>query len=347
MDVITGAITSNSQLDGVLFNQSSSVINTNVASNWSNYDTSANATSTNYILSGCAPRVIRAQVSDDATRYKYLWTGQVYGSSNTYNHVYAIPAEGWNTSTKSGNNIYTTPPSTTQSTPVWNSLIQPDTTAGSGGTVTIISASQSHLFVSYTKIGTNYNQNYFLCSEFTRDDPWNTVSNGYPSWFTIGQNSNYQSTDIGGASCGTITRGLLSQTGADSNHINMGTTSASYITPMTRYYAYNQTWSSYYPFGLAGATVYPMFNAAANYWTRDSSKNTAIPLAEFKLVQTVVNTPSNIGLFAGGSITNKAPYIYGTRYDLFNNLDEIVIGGYTYTAIRLYSGNCLILVKQQ
>lgn len=350
MDVITGAISNTSQLDSTLFSQGSSAINSTVAPGWSTYISSANAAGSSYILSGCAPRVIRAPWSDDGNQYKYLWTGVTH-STNTYNQIYVYPAESWNTSTKVGGNVFSTPATTSQTTQLWNSFVQYDTNPGTTGTVTIVSASPNHLFVGYNKIGTAYFNNYFFLSEYTRDDPWNTVGNGYPSWFSMGQfyGGSYQASGNTGYSSGTITRGLNSTTGVDSNHAIMSDASTTYITTLTRYYNIAATnWSTYKPFGLIGGTHSAAgYDLVNNYNIRDANRNAAIPLNEFRLAMgTYLNQTYGLGLFAGGSITTKAPYIYGTKNSNFSNLDEIVINGNLYQALKLINSDSTILIKE-
>ncbi len=344
MDVITGVITSSSSLDSGLFDTSSSNIINTVPTTWSTFDSAANTGAV--ILSGCMPRVIRSPWSDSASNYKYVHTQQV-NSTNTTILIDFLHAEGWNSTTNTGNNILFAPRTASATTYFWYNPI--NLTNPTAGFVTIVSASDTHLFVwtSQDLIGTFGGYNFL--SEYTRDDPYNTVSNGYPSWFMEGGNKiapGYSGNTTSSHS-GTITRVYNPATNSDNNHRSMMDTGIYRWGMLTPLHRIDQVTGG--PAQIAGglATVgssnYFYYN---NQYFRDANKNPAIPLAEIR----IATIDNNQAACAYGSVSQKSPYIYVTKSG-WQSLDEIDIGGYRYTNLQCnQNGNAsygsTILLKQ-
>ena len=220
--VITGSITSNTQIDPTVYNRGACLIVNTTPSGWTLIDSSANLVSNSVISGTSPPVVIGSTISDDPTRGKYLYIGQTY-AGNTVLDACIAPFEGWDATTKTASNgTYITPTGNSTVLPFtagsggyanltggawyntsnncarWYNLYSPIplSTIGNAGTLgpltTIISTSNSHFFIA------NYVQpragsaspptflNYFFLSEYSRDDPWATVANGFPPWFFEG-----------------------------------------------------------------------------------------------------------------------------------------------------------------
>jgi hypothetical protein len=90
--------------------------------------------------------------------------------------------ETWNSGTHTG----TFPMKTTPVASSWQAL---DLSSTFNGGKLIISASANHFYI---QVYTNANApgSFIFFSEYTRDDPWNTVANGYPAWLQSGNYSN-------------------------------------------------------------------------------------------------------------------------------------------------------------
>lgn len=231
MGVITGGITSNTQLDPAAFNRSASIINTTTPSGWYLVDGQANAIG-NVVFSGAGnvspPHVIASNISDDPTRAKTLYITQTL-SANNYVDIAAIPMEGWDRVNKTASNSYISTANLTglnNNGQVMNSTnnyaraytlahhynyTSTNLTSSVGGMVTIVSSSNTHLLVAnYLNSKPPTFLNYYFVSEYTRDDPWNTPANGYPSWYWEGACVPYAPTTgafLGGAFANNTTPG--------------------------------------------------------------------------------------------------------------------------------------------
>jgi len=204
LSVITGAITSNTQLDPAAFNRSASIINTTTPSGWYLVDASANLVGNTVSTGVHPPTVIASNLTDDPTRAKTLWINSGI-SSNTFVDFLAVPMEGWNSATKTVGNSYFITQFLTQTGNTQSAILNgsnayarayslathynyaTSSLTGVGGFITIISSSNAHLLVA-NYIGSRpptFN-NYFFVTEYSRDDPWNTPANGYPSWLWEG-----------------------------------------------------------------------------------------------------------------------------------------------------------------
>ena len=277
--------------------------------------------------------------------------------------------EGWNTVTKaSGNNWLTT--GNTQAANIQSNYFN-NTSNGysraydfvsplannkiSTGVVTIISASQAHLFVaSYYNITNPIFNNYFFLTEFSRDDPWNIVSNGYPAWLWEGAantsgiyNAN---TFASNGHTGAIARLYSPAANSDiSFSNNLMSAVAGGFAPSsgnwgltTRYINWGQagltpegTARPFLPRGLTtvGTSSFFTGNQSLN---RDVLKNPAYSIAELRLtpiMQDATNSTWNSNnFFIGGGITTVNPYIYAFTSG-FKTFDEINFGGQTYMSL--------------
>ena len=366
IDVITGAITNVNSVNSTVFDTSLCEIISTVAPGWSIYDNTAS----NAVFSNTAPPVvIRAAYTDNASAYKYLWCGIPGNTShaNTFGGpvIRWIPMEDWNSTTNVPTNaliaISNTPNAYSSGYTNWYDC--PGNLSGSPGypaavtdgmtkgTTTIISASASHLYMwtCHDQFGANTSlfQGNFLVSEYSRDDPWNTPENGFPSWGMFGSSGAATSQGANtGSDGGTIIRILNPNTGTNSIHIapytGPGYTTYNYSL-RSRLGGYVMTQNSagtYAPF--TQNTAYGSWGKMGNYVNyppsfkdaRNSANNVGFALSDIRIVPTggLYDTPSAVYYgthIAYGSITAKSPYIYLFRSQ-YQNLDEFVIDGVGY-----------------
>jgi hypothetical protein len=382
--VITGSITSNNQLDGATFNKNASQIITTVPSGWIVHDPQANLVARTYNVPGSPPVVISSPWSDNGSYSKYLWlTQNAGGNTLTYNplttpnpyfwNILAVPMEFWSNTTKVAVNSYIS--QATMNTVQINianyssnatmvatnfrmernnsDFIGPmDFDITTTGTTTIISSSNTHLFVgSYKGIVNPVFNSYFFLSEYTRDDAWSIAANGYPSWyFELGSNTTglydarIPGSLISSSHAGSLAR--IYNTRAEVDHswvdmldygtreTNIGGGANSNWGVASRFIPWAFTSNTisgyinrpYTPRGLALAGQASMFIGNQNTY-RDINKNITYGLAEIKLQPIHAGTILNSNnIFLGGSISAKTPYIYLFKSQ-WNNLDETSFGG--------------------
>lgn len=377
--VITGSITANTQLDPTIFNQNASKIITTVAPGWQVVDDQANLVNYSTILPGRTPVVIAAPWTDSPTNYKYLWLTPYHNSNAVYNIV-ALPTESWSNTSKtfgvsgtivsnvavasnySQNNVSFGANNSTFRRG-WNDIISPmGTDLITNGTTTIISCSQSHLLVaSYKNLLGAFN-NYFFLSEYSRDDPWNTVGNGYPSWYCEGGSNtagivlNTQSGSPASlqAHGGAVAR-VYNVVGNFDNYfantfMALSNTSATFssnwgITPrFINYTGFSTTVEgvtrAFLPRGLAQSGI-ASFYLGNNNNARDINKNPAFAISELRLTPlNQYNTAVAGGIsdantvWLGGSISSKSPYVYFFKSQ-YQTFDEINFGGYDWMNLVL------------
>ena len=371
IDVITGTVSNVSSVNSTIFDTGLCEIISNVATGWTLYDNTAS--NSVFVSTPAAPPVIiRAPYTDNASAYKYLWVAVPANTSqvNSYSGPILrwIPMEDWNPSTNVATNALI--PIANVANTSWPSAFTnfydcPSyspmgglSSVANNGFTTIISASQSHLYVwtCHDQFGANTSTflGNFLVSEYSRDDPWNTPENGYPSWGMWGsRGTGHTNTD----DSGTVIRILNPNTGQNSTH----------VAPYTSYshQAYNYSLKgrlSYYgalsnTSGQAEVTTNNApgslgrmgtnLNYPPNFLNvRNSSNNVAFGISDIRVTPTIGLGESNTGLHYGiapvayGSITAKSPYIYlfETQY---SNMDEFSIDGTTYVNL-LTSNNNLV-----
>jgi hypothetical protein len=223
------------------------------------------------------------------------------------------------------------------------------------GTTTIVSASNTHLLVaSYKGTTSPIFNNYFYLTEFTRDDPWNTVDNGYPSWLVDGASNSagifFTSNNSNQAHEGAIARIFNTQTGADVDWVrsNEFQTFSPQLTwdwgISSRLVPFGASRNSggaaasvFAPRGLAAAGTSQFFLGNYNI-ARDPAKLVSSAISEIRLM------PANQGrvlnsntMYAGGSISTISPYVYLFRSQ-YQSLDEVIYNGNTYMNLILNTG---------
>lgn len=350
INVITGSITSNTQLDATTFIPAASFIINTVPSGWTTVDSAANGVGTVPVLPGCPPVVIAAPWTDaanPATQQKYLYLAAT-NSTNSNIIIQSWPMDAY-VSNSSGKFFFgafnananpstsllanTTNRTTTDVVSFMSSAVSQN------GFTTIISSSQAHLLVAtYTNYSTNFFNNYFLCSEYSRDDPWNTVGSGYPSWFIdVGSNNNgWAASTVTNVTIGHVARTINTVTGLD----NLWTPSWTVTTGgnwglASRAIPYGQAGISpiatgtFLPRGLSSAGQAGFF-LGNQILARDANRNVSGLISEIRLINLAQGLTFNSNtMFAGGSVSAVNPYIFLFKSQ-YNTLDELLIGSNTY-----------------
>ena len=371
IDVITGTVSNVSSVNSTIFDTGLCEIISNVATGWTVYDNTAS--NSVFVSTPAAPPVIiRAPYTDNASAYKYLWVAVPANTSqiNTYSGPILrwIPMENWNPSTNVATNALipianvanTSWPSVFTNFYDCPSYVPAGSLSGvvNNGFTTIISASGSHLYVwmCHDQFGANTSTflGNFLVSEYSRDDPWNTPENGFPSWGMWGsRGTGHTATD----DSGTVIRILNPNTGQNSTH----------VAPYTSYaftgYNYSLKGRLSYYGGLSNTSGQPQMttnNAPGSFGkmgtnlnyppnilnTRNSSNNVAFAISDIRVTPTIGTYEAAAGFHYGiapvayGSITAKSPYIYLFRTQ-YANMDEFSIDGTTYVNL-LTSNNNLV-----
>jgi hypothetical protein len=307
-------------------------------------------------VTGATPVVIKAPYSDDGTKFKYMWVAPTCATIGQFMNWQWIPAEDWNATTNTSTNILVTPPTTTTSTgSTWYSCPSYGTpNFVNNGMTWIISASATHLFVWFSNdnTGLTVGNTVFVC-EYTREDSWNTVANGYPAWLMTATSA------AGGAIAeenGVLIRALNISGGgtADSNMVAMWTNNTAYTNSnwaLTTRFRYRKQFPSTFaltnmPTGLNTiGTIYQYWGNSI--FARDSAKAQSLLLADIRLD---IQSGSYNLFIQGGSLTAKAPYIYVFRSQ-WQSLDEVDIAGSRYTNLIINNttpgtATSTLLVKQ-
>ena len=350
VDVITGVITSNTQLNVSTFIPAASYIINTDPPGWTEVDSQANSAGTNWVLSGCAPVVIAAPWTDAAnvqTQQKFLYLAATNSTnSNIIIQTWPIDYYVSNTSGKFYYNAFNS-----NSNPSTSLLVNNTNRANTdlvsfmsgavsqNGFTTIISASQAHLLVAtYTNLTSPFLNNYFFCSEYSRDDPWNTVGNGYPSWFidVSSNNNGWASSTTTNVNIGYIARTINTATGTDNSWTPSWTATtggnwglASRAIPFGQAGISPIATGTFLPRGLSSAGQAGFFSGN-QILARDSNKNSSGLVSELRLINLAQGTSFNSNtMFAGGSVSAINPYVYLFRSQ-YSTLDELLLGSNTY-----------------
>lgn len=163
--LLTGSITT---VGGLGLAWTSTTLVTDTAAGWTNYDAAAGSAA-----NGVTPCVLRAAWSDDGAKYK-----NVYINSPAAGVLGFEGYDTWNSATHTGTNRCVTGGVTTVNIPGAVSMTALNTIT--------MSASSKHIYIELSNGQVANTLAHFILSEFSRDDPWNTVANGYPAWLTYG-----------------------------------------------------------------------------------------------------------------------------------------------------------------
>lgn len=301
--MLNGTITSTAGLTAGNFQGTPKLVTT-VAPGWATTDAAAGTVAFTH-----TPVVIRSPYSDDGTKYKNIYVSALSATS-----IGLRGYETWNSSTHVGTNPHVLP--------VVSGKASCDLGAGYW---LVISASASHLFVAVYPNSTfgNSPQTYFV-TEYGRDDPWNTVANGYPSWISTGS---YGAPTVSTAFM-SHSRFYNTNTAADVVSITWGSASGSNPAKIVPYCsAYG---GDILNAGLEFACVAGTNPGSSNNGA-DSAKVTGYTLNPFRLQSW---NPVTYGVQFWGSITAKAPYLFGFR-GVWASGDEVDVGATRYLICNL------------
>lgn len=313
--LLTGTITNVANCSASCNSGASSLIRT-VLPDWEMHDAAA----------GSGAVVLKSQWTDDETKFKYIKLS-VSGSA-----IRVDGFQGWNSTTHAGTDQVNLVAAQ------WN-LAQ----INASGFI-IISASKAHLGLWAYNVNFSstlgQGHSWVLLSEYTRDDPWNTVAAGYPSWLMTGANlvSAYSSY-VGGVmdvySGGATARVYNITTGQDVANfswytLNAPTAYAMYLRP----YSVLQT-------PIASPAPYDLPNMMGNslgYAAVDANKAPATFIYPISLVKGNDTTRLN-SLFLGGNMSSKSNMVFMTKIGRGNNLDEIQLGSDLFSLVTCYGYN--------
>ena len=169
--LLTGTITSPSQLSSNFL--PGAVFNNTVAAGWELHDNAAGAAA-----NGVTPKVIRAPYSDDPTKFKNVFINSSAAGKLGFNGY-----ETWDSATHIGTNPMQAVLAAVSFQSLFSGIASAPATTPSMFT---ISSSINHIYISLSSALISSATACVYFSEYTRDDPWNTVANGYPSWLQSG-----------------------------------------------------------------------------------------------------------------------------------------------------------------
>jgi hypothetical protein len=320
--LLSGTITNVSSLSAN-FVSASSRMNTTVAGGWTVADAAAGS-----VAFGVTPKVITSPWSDDAAKFKCVRLSSDVNTTSFSLQGY----ESWNSTTHTGLNPHT-PQSLTAATwqtitPVVDSWL-------------VISSSGNHIFVAQMASATNYSvtQHYFA-SEYSRDDDWNTVTLGYPAWFSSGATastaqagSTVQNAGISRLPVMTVAP-IVDATSVLSNTTGNSGTNRFKIVPANPVISTDGN----------GAGLESMGNFITSTFSMDASKNLSYQLLPLKLAPWST-TSASLGNHSFGSINAKTPFLYVFK-NIWGGGDEVDIAGVRYFYFFV-GGSIPMLLKEQ
>ena len=313
--ILTGTITDVSQLSSSCNIGGSTLIRT-MLPEWEVHDNAAAAATAGYV-----PRVLKSQWTDSETHYKYL---RVSAASSSMLHFTGYL--DWNATTHVG-----TDPINPITATYWGTI-----NLLASGTL-IISASKAHCsifgFDTNFSISVGTNHSWFVLSEYTRDDPWNAVSNGYHSWLMTGANLNISHT---ANQTGTIN---VYHGGAAAQVYNISTGLDLIAQPWFN----TSSPSSQWIMGLRPYTVnvvpiwqqlVSMQGALLGQVAVDINKAPATLIYPVNLTYGNGSDPRLTGLFLGGNMSAKSNALFATKYYRGVTLDEIQVGDDNFALVN-------------
>jgi hypothetical protein len=302
--ILTGAITDPDDLSAS-FNAGASSIVSDVEAGWELYDSAAGS-----VANSVTPKVIRSPWSDDGSKYKNMYIASISSTQLVFNGY-----ETWDAATHTG----TYPMRSSPSAGSWQTLDLTSATYASGKL--IISAGPNHFFI-LTITSVNVIGDLLFCTEYTRDDPWSTVENGYPSWLLHGlKNGSGVASTMNAAVCRAFNTTTLTDTASggvlfanDLVGCLVGTTNRGSQATITTLFPINTV-------GSVAATI----NGAG------SNKLAAKYLYPVAVRQQAVSNFS--GCFLGGDMTAKNSAVYQIPWSLGDYLDTLEVDGDEYLIV--------------
>lgn len=295
INVLTGVTTTVAGLSANFNPATCKMVNT-VAAGWTKTDAAAGP-----LTNGVTACVIKSPWSDDPTKFKNI----EISSEQSAGYISFGCWESWNDTTHVGINASHL---SSSNTPSYSYA----STAINASNVVTVSVSPNHVFVHiHNDTISSYINGLFFSSEFTRDDPWNSVANGYPSWFGGGQT-------YGGGNSFRIPNCAVSPVIDSLDYL---LTSGAIVTDYDDVFHPN----NYNP-GASGPTI--------SQNSLSSTLQTAYLLAPLKYKRYKTSATGN---HLGGSIDAKSPFVYVFR-EVWVPGDEMVVNGVTYLYVKLSAG---------
>lgn len=207
------------------------------------------------------------------------------------------------------------------------------TLMGSG--TLIISASKAHCAVFGYDVNFNIAQashhGWFILSEYTRDDPWNAVSNGYHSWLMTGATLNVAHTSS------VSTAPNLYFGGAAAQVYNISSGQDLLAQPWHNWTAFSSqgSWTQWmmhlrpYTVNIVAPSTFTTPNMLTNYLggvAVDVNKAPATLIYPLSLAYGNGLDTRFQSLFLGGNISAKSNAIFATKHGRGSTLDEIQLG---------------------
>ena len=300
--VLTGTITSPSQFSASC-NQASTTLITSTPAGWSLYDNAAGAP---FSAGTSTPVVLRAPYTDDPTKFK-----NVYLSHSSTGVINIIGHDTWNATTHTGTGKLHA--SALNAAGGWSSCVW------AAGGYLIISASIAHLFIQRNSLSTTPDFVHVMVSEYTRDDLWNTVAAGYPSWLITGSSTGVTTSN------GYIPKVYDTVSGLD---VSVWNGAPAGITSTTEFGFTTVIRNAQTTFGPGICTVItnsgPLSKQAAN-----ENRVAMTYLYPIQVRQSTYIAGTYKGLWLGGDLSAKNQTMYYTR-TRGATLDEMQVGSDVY-----------------
>ena len=282
---LIAAVSPDTELDGT------------IATTWSVYD---NATGSDN------PRVIlRSQISDAASKYKYIGLGDA-GSGNMAVYTY----ESWNSTTHTGTNAVS---------------ISLAITPGTSKQITI-SANSKGVYVSRPAVDATTVCAGMVITEFDRWDVWRTTAATYPDAVLCSAVPGWGTSPTNGAPVGYNTP-FADATRCQAPRIKSGNANGDLT-------ARSVNWAPIHMALWIGSASSGNFTKTA---VRSADETVYYPMAPMAVGR------YNDG-FMGGMMSNYAD-LYWTSLDVGGNFTEMTVSGATYVVNKIDANNALLIRK--
>ena len=317
--ILTGSITAQS---GLSSDWAASTFANTVSPGWTLHDSAAGPAVNNIV-----PVVIRAPWADDPTKYKYVKIESVGTNVLNFNGY-----ETWNETTHTGTNPIMAS--------IGSSTFQ-SFTVGAQPQV-VISASPNGFYIQGSTSLITAATQWIMVSDYTRDDPWSTVTNGYPSWHQNGGQLNSLTT----SGCnGGIPRGYSPSTGNDVVSALFTVGSPSYpgmvFTPNGQTISTTPISASAGGQGLGGQNSIVSL-VSTSIAGADATKSSSKYLYEIAIRPLFPANTWSAGAILGGNISNVFTHLYYFGYTgsygdsvFIAGQEYLLTGNYINSSIRL------------
>lgn len=315
--LLTGTITTTAGLSASCDAVNSKVVSIDPAG-WTVADALAGA-----VANTIQPKVIQSPWADSATDFKNILISSPFVNQLVFNGFHT-----WNPTTHTGTLPHVLAPVSAS----WQTLNPV------AGEYILISASASHFLIvnygttaltAFPTINQGTSQTV-ACFEYSRDDAWSTVANGYPSWCTVGD---YLTSNVTTISNGCISKMFNPGTMLDVNQplfTNYGFTPA---VEQSRSFTVNVA---------AGGLSNVVASYDPGYTSVDANKAAVFPAYPLALRHAVVNN-TNFPTMSGGTFLNSNVLACGS---MWNCGDEVDIGTQRYFRAIVGYPSLNLLIKE-